>query len=156
MESLSFQYPTYYLIFCALLGLAYALTLYYKDQTFKESSKKWNTILGVLRFLAVTLLSILLLSPLLKSLLTETKKPVVVVAQDLSESVAAEMDEPARAEYQANMQAMTDALSDKFEVVQYGFGSEVRQGIDYQFEDKVSNCPEECIIIKPYKCKISA
>ena len=139
MESLSFQYPTYYLIFCALLGLAYALTLYYKDQTFKESSKKWNTILGVLRFLAVTLLSILLLSPLLKSLLTETKKPVVVVAQDLSESVAAEMDEPARAEYQANMQAMTDALSDKFEVVQYGFGSEVRQGIDYQFEDKVSN-----------------
>lgn len=139
MESLSFQYPTYYLIFCALLGLAYAATLYYKDDSFKESSTNWNAILSVLRFLSVTLLAILLLSPLLKSLLTETKKPVVVVAQDLSESVAAEMDEAARTEYQANLEAMTQSLSEKFEVVEYGFGNEVRQGIDYKFEDKVSN-----------------
>jgi hypothetical protein len=142
MESLSFQYPTYYLIFCALLGLAYALTLYYKDDSFKESSTNWNAILGILRFLSVTLLSILLLSPLLKSLLTETKKPVVVVAQDLSESVAAEMDETKRADYQANMEAMTNSLSEKFEVVEYGFGNEVRQGIDYKFDDKVSNLSE--------------
>ena len=139
MESLSFQYPTYYLIFCALLGLAYAATLYYKDDSFKESSTNWNAILGVLRFLSVTFLAVLLLSPLLKSLLTETKKPVVVIAQDLSESVAAEMDEAARTKYQTDLEAMTNSLSEKFEVVEYGFGNEVRQGIDYKFEDKVSN-----------------
>jgi len=142
MESLSFQYPTYYLIFCALLGLAYALTLYYKDDTFKEASKKWNTILGIFRFLSVTLLAILLLGPLLKSLLTETKKPVVVVAQDLSESVAAEMNEEERAAYQTDLQQLNASLAEKYEVVEYGFGNDVRQGIDFKFEDKVSNLSE--------------
>ena len=34
MENLSFQYPAWYLLLCIALGLAYALTLYYKDKTF--------------------------------------------------------------------------------------------------------------------------
>ena len=82
MESLSFQYPAWYLFLCVLLGIVYAAGLYYKDKTFAEHSVWLTRGLGVLRFISATFLAILLLQPLLRSLLTETKKPGVVLAQD--------------------------------------------------------------------------
>lgn len=139
MESLTFQYPTWYILFCALLGLIYALVLYYRDNTFKEASKRLNWILGAVRFLAATFIAILLLAPLLKSLLTETKKPVVVLAQDQSESIAAEMDSVEIRNFQQSFENLSSDLASKYEVVEYAFGNEVREGIDFEMNDKVSN-----------------
>jgi hypothetical protein len=139
MESLTFQYPTWYIILCALLGLTYALVLYFRDNTFKDASKRLNWILGGIRFLAATFIAILLLAPLLKSLLTETKKPVVVLAQDQSESVAAEMDSTEIQIYQKSFKDLSNDLASKYEVVEYAFGNEVRPGVDFQLTDKVSN-----------------
>ncbi len=139
MQNLTFQYPAWYLLLCIALGLGYALTLYFKDKTFAEQHPQLHKILGVLRFLAVTLLAILLLEPLLKSLLTETKKPVVVLAQDESESVGAVMSAQDLEAYKANWAKMRDDLSAKYEVKEYGFGSEVREGTSFEMKDKISN-----------------
>lgn len=139
MEGLTFQYPAWFMLFCVFLGLGYALALYFRDRTFGEQSPTLNWGLGGLRFLVVTLLSMLLLSPLLKSLLTETKKPVIILAQDASESVAAEMSEEERAVYQQSIQNLADELGKQYEVVQYSFGSDVREGIDFAFADKATD-----------------
>jgi hypothetical protein len=139
MQNLTFQYPTWYLLLCIALGLGYALTLYFKDKTFAEQHPQLHKLLGVLRFLVVTLLAILLLEPLLKSLLTETKKPVVVLAQDESESVGAALSVQDLETYKANWAKMKDDLSAKYEVKEYGFGSEVREGTSFEMKDKISN-----------------
>ncbi len=139
MESLSFQYPTWYILLCGLLGLAYALTLYFRDKTFVEQWPNLHKILGVLRFLAVTLLAILLLQPLLKSLITDTKKPVVVLAQDQSESVGTVLKDAALDSYKQQWEALKDDLSQKYEVKEYAFGSEVREGANFEMTDKISN-----------------
>lgn len=139
MNNLSFQYPTWYLLFCVLAGLAYALILYYRDSTFREMASRLNIWLGVLRFLAITILSALLLSPLLKSAEIETKKPLVILAQDESESVLAGFSEENRADYQRQFESLSTTLSDKFEVKQYAFGSSVREDIPFSFEDKITN-----------------
>ncbi|MEO1261071.1 MAG: hypothetical protein AAFZ15_19880 [Bacteroidota bacterium] len=139
MENLSFQYPAWYVLLCVALGLVYALSLYYKDRTFVEQYPNLHKILGVIRFLSVTLLAFLLLKPLLKSLFTETKKPVVVLAQDQSESVGAVLGEEAIAAYQTNWNDLKSKLDEKFELKEYAFGSEVREGIDFGMNDKVSN-----------------
>lgn len=142
MLDLTFQYPAWFLFFCVLLGLGYALLLYYRDTTFSEQSKNLNLWLGILRFLAVTLLSALLLSPLLKSLLVETKKPVIVLAQDQSESVGAELQGDALNQYKQNWQSLRDNLSNDYEVHEIAFGDQVREGVDFNFTDKVSNVSE--------------
>lgn len=142
MEGITFQYPSWYLLLCVLLGLAYAMVLYYQDKTFREQSSVLNWLLGGFRLITVTILSVLLLSPLLKSVLTETKKPVVVLAQDQSESVVAEMDEASRSNYQQSVESLSQALSEDYDLKQYAFGSDIREGIDFQFEDKVSNISE--------------
>ncbi|MEZ4930790.1 MAG: hypothetical protein R2788_01505 [Saprospiraceae bacterium] len=139
MENLSFQYPAWYLLLCVALGLVYALTLYYKDKTFVEQHPNLHKILGVFRFVTVTLLAILLLKPLLKSIFTETKKPVIVLAQDQSESVGAAFKEGELATYQTDWQRLKDQLGEKFDVKEYAFGSEVREGANFEMTDKVSN-----------------
>jgi hypothetical protein len=142
MLDLSFQYPAWFLIFCALLGLGYALLLYYRDTTFREQAPQLHKWLGVMRWLTVTILSALLLSPLLKSLLTETKKPVVVLAQDQSESAAADLQGEALEQYKQNWTGLRDALSEEYEVHELAFGDQVREGVNFEFTDKVTNLSE--------------
>jgi hypothetical protein len=142
MPDISFQYPVWFLFFCALLGLGYAMLLYHRDTTFKEQSSKLNLWLGILRWLSVTLLSALLLSPLLKSVLTETKKPVIVIAQDQSESIATDLQGQNLEQYKLNFQALQNALSENYEVHTLAFGDAVKEGVDFNFQDKVSNISE--------------
>jgi hypothetical protein len=142
MLDLSFQYPAWFLLFCALLGLGYAMLLYYRDSTFREQAPGLSRWLGLLRWLAVTLLSALLLAPLLKNLLVETKKPIVVLAQDQSESVTAALQGPALEQYKQDWQALRQALAENYEVHELAFGDEVREGVDFNFTDKVSNISE--------------
>jgi hypothetical protein len=139
MLDLSFQYPAWFLIFCALLGLGYALLLYYRDTTFRDQAPKLNLWLGLLRWLSITLLSALLLSPLLKSFFTETKKPIVVLAQDQSESVATDLQGESFERYKQDWSALKNSLSENYEVHELAFGDQVREGVDFQFKDKVSN-----------------
>jgi hypothetical protein len=142
MESISFQYPAWYLILCFLLGLGFAVALYLRDKTFHEQSARLNWVLGLIRFLAVSFMAILLLAPLLKSLITETKKPVVVIAQDDSESIKASMDSVARMAYEEELRGLEEQLSEDFEVQSYSFGDAIKEGFSFQYADKVSNISE--------------
>jgi hypothetical protein len=142
MFNLTFQYPAWFLLFCALLGLGYAMLLYYRDNTFRERYPRLHNWLGLLRWLSVTLLSALLLSPLLKNIVTETKKPVVVLAQDQSESIATDLQGQALDQYKQNWQSVKDALSENYEVHELAFGDKVREGVDFAFQDKVTNLSE--------------
>lgn len=142
MKGLSFQYPAWFLIFCVLLGLGYAMALYFRDKTFRDQAPWLTWLLGALRFLLVTIAATLLLSPLLRSLQTDTKKPLVILAQDNSESVAAGMTEEQRQTYRQSVESLTQSLSDEYEFKAYSFGSEVREGLDFNYEDKVTNISE--------------
>ena len=139
MENLSFQYPSWYILLCVLLGLTFALVLYYKDKTFEENKPVVNYLLGAFRFLAVTLIAILLLQPLLTSIRNESKKPVVILAQDQSESVGASMSEEEQTVYQEAFKSLAKDLGRDYELREYAFGDEVREGVDFVYEDKVSN-----------------
>ncbi|MCB0640127.1 MAG: hypothetical protein KDC44_00745, partial [Phaeodactylibacter sp.] len=139
MENLSFQYPAWYIIFCLLIGLGYALILYYRDHTFREQSKHLNWILGTVRFLTVSLLCILLLTPLLKTIESQIQKPVIVVAQDASESIAAAYDSTQLDSYARALEALTERLSENFEVETFSFGDSIQHELNFSFDDKVSN-----------------
>ena len=137
---LNFQYPTWYFLFCALLGAIFAATLYFRNNAFREQSPQLNKVLGVLRFLSGTLIATLLLSPLLKSTVTDIRKPVVVLAQDVSESVGiAVKDTPS---YKANFEQLAARLQEKYDVKTYSFGEKVREGVEFSFKDKLTNASD--------------
>ena len=139
MNNLSFPYPSWYILLCLLLGLVFAFILYFKNKSFPEKTSTLSWVLGILRFLSIAAIAVLLLSPLLKSTLTETKKPVVVLAQDVSESILAEMSPDEKTKYQQDFTNLSTTLKEQYDVKEYAFGSEVREGIDFEFKDKASN-----------------
>ncbi len=139
MQNISLQYPTWYLLLCVALGLLFALGLYYKDRSFREQSQKLNPILGFLRFLTGTLISFLLLTPMIKSVETRTEKPTIVIAQDASESVGLSMTDEQKQAYQQQIQQLEGAFAEKFHVKTYSFGDHVRDSLDFNFGDKITN-----------------
>ena len=141
MSNLSLSYPSWYILLCIILGIAYAVLLYARSGTFKE--KNWlHWVLGFVRAGLVSVLAILLLSPQIKSILTETKKPIIVIAQDNSESVMANMSKEEQTTFQSDYQQLKEDLEQEYDVKSYSFGSEVRENMDFSYTDKVSNISE--------------
>ncbi len=70
---------------CLLLGLAYAWLMYRQPVNLDEKFRKG---LFAVRAIAVFITAMLLLSPLLQSLSYQPQKPLILVAQDNSQSVS--------------------------------------------------------------------
>ncbi len=137
-SSLSFQYPAWFILFCLLLGVAYAALLYSRDKTFdsKTSGIKWfKYAMAGFRFLAVTVLAILLLSPFIRTSHTQKFKPIIAVINDNSESVKNGLKKDST-EYEKKLRALIEKLSDKYEVAEFNAGDELKRGIDFSYHDK--------------------
>lgn len=126
--SLITEYPLWFVIFCVVAGIAYSGVLYYRNQKLNEMPHRVLQLIALFRFATVTILSFLLLSPLLKTTNREVEKPVIIVAQDNSESIVSGMDSTYyRTEYRKNLQHMMDELSDKYEIALYSFADKIKK-----------------------------
>jgi hypothetical protein len=141
-SGISFSYPWWFIIFCLLLGAGYTAVLYYRDKTFDESTGrpgmfKWG--MAAFRFLAVSILAILLMSPFIRYRNTKTYKPIIAILQDNSESIRNSFKAGDSAAYFKKLQQLSDKLSGNYEVVSYSFGNELRKTPDFPLSDKVTN-----------------
>jgi hypothetical protein len=141
MDNISFQYPVWYLFLCLALGGLFAGILYYRSTAFRSQGRTLNTLLGLLRFAAVSLIAILLLTPLLRRVVRDVKNPIILIAQDQSESVGNALGSGKQA-YLEQIESLKAELEGEYEVRTYGFGSQVREGLDTAFADKQSNIAE--------------
>ena len=139
IQNLHFQYPTWFLLLCLLLGVGYASFLYIKERKFDEAPKWTRPTLAVLRALSVSAIAALLLSPFIKTIKEDTQEAIVIVAQDNSSSVTSEMSDTELAQYIASAAAMTDKLGSKYETKRISFGEMVQEGSMDTFTQQVTN-----------------
>ncbi len=122
------EYPLWFILFCIVAGIVYSGILYYRDKKLNELSVWMVRMMATFRFSVVTTLSFLLLSPLLKTVTREVEKPVIIVAQDNSESLVVGKDSAfIKKEYKQNLQKLIDELNDKYEVRLYSFADKVKE-----------------------------
>ena len=134
--SLITEYPAWFVIFCIALGLLYAGLLYYKNRN-EEFSLTINRWLAVFRFLAVFIISFLLLSPMVKTVFRKTEKPMIIVAQDNSESLVIGKDSGyIKNDYTTKIDRAIDDLKEDYQVKTFTFGNKVTEGVNYNFKDK--------------------
>ena len=123
-----FEYPSWFILFCLLAGAVYSFILYRKDKKLNETSVWLIRLMAFFRFTVVTILSFLLLSPLLKTVNRNVEKPVIIIAQDNSESVAVGKDSAFyHSEYKKKLQGLIDVLGDKYEIRSYTFADKVKE-----------------------------
>jgi hypothetical protein len=137
------EYPWWFSVFCILTGVGYAVVLYFRDKKLKEIAIGLTRLMAAFRFITITLLSFLLLSPLIKTLKRTVEKPVIVFAQDNSESLVTGKDSTFyKKEYKEKLQKLITALSDKYEVRSYSFADKIKELNDVdsiRFTDKQTN-----------------
>jgi hypothetical protein len=117
----------------------YAIALYFKDSKFTESPK-WSTwVMGVLRFLSVSGIAILLLAPLVRSITEDTKQPIVIIAEDGSQSIVANLSDEEIEAKKNELNTISDQLSEKYEVKRLVIGDQIENGEVDSFGYKVTN-----------------
>lgn len=100
-------------------------------------SKGLIYLLAAFRFVAVTIIAILLLTPLLKSNFREVEKPIVVIAQDNSESVIINKDSAFyKNEYKEAYENLKKELSDKYELTSFTFSENTAISDEVDFNGK--------------------
>lgn len=116
---------------CVLLGVAYSWVLYggREATTGWSSTLRWT--LAVCRALAVALLAFFLLEPLVRILVREVRKPVIVLAHDGSSSLLAAGDTTAlRTDYARSLQSLTERLGEDYEVRTFTYTDRLEEGLD--------------------------
>jgi hypothetical protein len=142
MVNLVTEQPAWFLIFCILLGALFTWLLYRQSKA-SELSRSLLRALMALRFVFITLLAFLLLSPLLKTLFRQTEKPIIIIAQDNSESIGLNKDSAFyHNQYAQKLNSITDQLKGKYDVHSLSFGDKVKDGIDYSYTDKQTDFSE--------------
>lgn len=110
--------PIMYSVACLFLGIGYAYFLYRKEVLLK--AKKLKQLLFIIRTFFIALLAVLLLNPVVKSIHKTKHKPIVILAQDISESI------PDSFALQILTQ-ISKELTD-FEVHEFSFSDKVNKG----------------------------
>lgn len=109
------DYPWYHILFCLLAGAAYAGILYYVGH--RSFGKGVNVLLAVLRFVAVSVIAMLLLAPVSRQKVNERQQPRVVLLEDASLSVALSADSAFW------LYSLNDDIKDRCQVYYETFGN---------------------------------
>ncbi|KAB2915406.1 MAG: hypothetical protein F9K23_11200 [Bacteroidetes bacterium] len=136
-------YPLWWIIPC-LLGAAGAAWLLYTRNPFGDDEVKRRSPLYIsliaIRFLSVFLLCFLLLAPFIKSSTKKIQKPVIVLAQDNSQSITANKDSAFyKNEYPKKLQALAEELRKDFDVKLFGLEDKVSEGTSFNYSGKQTN-----------------
>ncbi len=142
--SLITEYSGWFFFLCILLGASYALLLYYKNKSI-EYSKKSLITMASLRGIAVMLIAFLLLGPMLKMVLKQKEKPIIIVAVDNSKSLVSGKDSLFYYnEFPKQLKQLIKDLKKDHELKLYSIGEKVvlhstNEELPLDFNDKRTN-----------------
>jgi len=121
------------------VGLLYAAILYFKNPLNKLSNSV-SIFLAIFRFLVVSLLGFLLLSPTIRTRIKHIEKPIIVIGQDNSRSILMTKDSIFYSDTLPNeITNIITQLSKEKTVDSYIFGEEVIEGAVPDYTDDNSN-----------------
>ncbi len=134
------EYPIWLTAFCLLAGFGYAFFLYRNDNRF-EDVKLWvKRTMFLFRFVVVSILCFLLLSPLIKTIFNTVEKPIIVIAQDNTSSILMNKDSVFyKTEYLAKLERLKQKLSSIYEVKMYSFDEQFDEKADINFTGRITN-----------------
>jgi hypothetical protein len=134
------SYPLWYFGFCVLLGGLLAFLLYRNDKKLTEFSKLTKGVLFGLRFLCVTALATMLLSPLIKYFSKTVEKPIIVIAQDNSASMLMASDSTfVRQQLQEQIAAFQQKLGANFKIDNYVFDEAIGNETKPNFSGRITD-----------------
>lgn len=119
--------PFWFSLLCIGLGVLYATLLYSRSERLSELSKVTISLLAIIRAIVVAFIAFFLLTPLLKTLVIEKEKPILLVTIDNSESILIGVDSLKLNDLSQKVEALNNDNNSKFEVKVISFGEAVSE-----------------------------
>jgi hypothetical protein len=120
-----------------LAGVLYSALFYRKDKALNETPQALIYIMSIARFLVVFGLGVLLLKPLVQSESQKIEKPIIVIAQDNSESILFNKDSTYyKSEFPEKLLALKNLLSTDYRVEVVSFGDQIKDSLLFDYSDK--------------------
>jgi len=122
---------------CLVTGVCMAWLLYRRPDGLPQPLK---ISLAAARAVTISVILWLLFSPLIRQVSYTLEKPIIIIAQDNSESIAAVT--PAgfdSIKYRNGIQQLGKELSEKYDVRLYHFGDRVGRGLDFSYKGKLTD-----------------
>ncbi len=131
------EYSAWFIIVCLIFAFFYSFLLYKKDKSLIDISVDKIRLLSILRFLSVFIISFFLLSPFIKSLKKNIEKPIIIFAQDNSESILFNKDSSFyKNQYKDKVLQFIKTISKNYDVKTYSFGNKINKGLSFDFSQK--------------------
>ena len=126
-----------WLLVSLLIGITYAYVLY-RNQS--NLDKLLSRVFFCLRTVVISILVFMLMAPLINKVSRTIEKPIIVLVQDNSASIA--LSKPANFDlknYTAQLKVLEKELLDQYEVRTFNFSDQVKTGLAFKFDGKLSN-----------------
>ena len=134
---MEFEYSPWLIGLALVLGAVYALVMYSKDSPW---SKQTNIGLATIRFSLASIISFLLIGPMVHSLINNTERPVIALAIDNSESIALVSDSIGLTTLRSNLVELSKQLDDLgWDTNLITLGGEVNSIDEVQFTESRSD-----------------
>jgi len=136
------EYSLWLALFCVLIGASYSFLLYYKNKNtaFDTHAKR---AMVVFRGIAVALIAFLLLAPMLRLIIKQTEKPIIMVGVDNTESIILTPDSNFyTTTFKTNYKNFVQQLQKHYEVVSYTLGESatlMHDDVMLNFNEKSTN-----------------
>jgi hypothetical protein len=125
---------------CLLLGLGYGWLMYRQPVSLGKIAR---FALFAARTIAVFILSFLLIAPLIRSIAYTPQKPLVLVAQDNSESIKlfglGPNPSPRQRDLIEGLSKLKQQLGDQYDVREFNFSGDLKDGFSDKFNGKQTN-----------------
>ena len=130
MLGVNLEFSFLFIILCLILGFGCSFLLYYKENVI---NKKIRGFLFVVRGILISFILFLFLNPFVKSLDRIYEKPIIVVAQDASSSLA-------RYDIKNKLDSLVEQLQEKdFDVFCFNFSDIVHKGLTDRYSGIATN-----------------
>lgn len=117
---------------CLLLGIGMAWLLYRRAAGKEGFSRGLSLLLATIRAISIALIAFFLLEPMVRVMLREVRKPVVVIAHDGSSSLMAAGDTSIlRGAYRKDLEELAATLGDRFDIRSFTYGQGISEALDF-------------------------
>ena len=125
---------------CLLLGIGLAWILYRRAKGKEGFSRGLASLLAACRAAAVALIAFFLLEPMVRILIREVRKPVVVIAHDGSSSLIAAGDTASiRHAYRDELDKLAASLGERYDVRTFTYGQGITDGLAFDQKEGLTD-----------------
>ncbi len=119
------RYAYLFILLIILIAAGITWAFYFFRFNSFELNRRQKTTLSVLRFSVLFIIGVLLLNPVIKTITKKLIKPVIVIANDNSASIALATDTVLLNQYNNNLAQLSQKLAQKYKVINLLFADTV-------------------------------